>query len=88
MRPGTALAAVAVRGVRGALPAHALREHFPLLRHDLFPLQADHRGGGEGRQRLHRSGIGRRINTEEKVKVVADVYSVPCRASYIAQGQF
>ncbi len=51
------MAAMALRSLRGALPAHALRQHIPLLSHDLLPLQADPRDGGEGRQRLHCSGI-------------------------------
>ena len=33
------LVAVAVRGVRSSLPHHALRQRFPLQRHDLLPLK-------------------------------------------------
>ena len=39
LRAGPELAAVALRGVRGPLPADALRQHLPLLRHDLQLLQ-------------------------------------------------
>ena len=58
LRAGSELAAVAVRGVRGALPADALRQHLPLLRHDLQLLQDRARGGagGEGGQRVHSAG--------------------------------
>ena len=58
LRAGPELAAVALRGVRGPLPADALRQHLPLLRHDLQLLQDRARGGarGEGGQRVHSAG--------------------------------
>ena len=38
LRAGAELVAVALRGVRGAVPDHALCQHLPLLRHDLLLL--------------------------------------------------
>ena len=56
---GPQLAAVALRGVRGAVPRDALCQHLPLLRHDLLLLQDRGGGGarGQGAQCVHCPGL-------------------------------